>query len=554
VIDPADWKPTGGLLLEPNALSAVIEETRDTFVSAGPGAGKTELLAQRADFLLRTGLSPYPRRILALSFKVDAARNLRERVRARTGPGGAARVDSLTFAAFAKRFVDNFLPVLQGPDRLDPDYRLDERVRVAQRQITFDDLVPLALRILDRNDFAARVTRRAYGHVFLDEFQDTTGRQYELLRRLFHEQDAVVTAVGDFNQRIMGWVPDARDDVLDQYKADFDVVPLTLYQNRRSAPAVRRVVNRIVADLDAPSAVPPEEIIGDEGTVQILAFDTDRDEAEAVAATIRAWLDNGVPIGEIAVLIRQQPHLLGQQLMSALDRNEIAFRNEQVTQNSLAEPLAELIVDFLRVITGDREPEAYTRLLRLGSRLSTTEEAALRFDSRLKRFLRDCTLAAKDTTFDAGSTDAWRTLIGSFLTLIGRPTVNTLSAAYTQGIRYDEVINETLALLEERLGTGDGALAGVRRLSEPDAIRVLTIHKCKGLEFQKVVVLGVERETFWSKPGKERATLSEFFVAVSRAKDELVLTHTRQRSADPTPLRWHERRTPFGKYLAYAEV
>ncbi|MBO9046044.1 ATP-dependent helicase [Curtobacterium flaccumfaciens pv. flaccumfaciens] len=550
MIDPADWEATGGFSLEPNARSAATEQTRNTFVSAGPGTGKTEMLAQRADFLLRTGFSPYPRRILALSFKVDAARNLRERVRARTGASGAARVDSLTFAAFAKRFVDNFLPALQGPDRLDPDYALDEKVRVAGRQITFDDLVPLAVKILDKNDFAARVTRKAYGHVFLDEFQDTTGPQYELLRRLFQDGDAVVTAVGDFNQRIMGWVPDASDDVLDHYTADFDAVPFTLYQNRRSAPEVRRVVNRIVADLDETSAVPADEIAGDEGTVRVLAFDSDREEADAVAGLIRTWLDDGVPMGEIAVLIRQQPHLLGQQLMWALERHGIAFRNEQVTQNSLAEPLAELIVDFLRVVTGDREPDAYSRLLRLSSRLSTTEEAALRFDSRIKRFLRDSTSAARDA--EGSGIDDWRTLVENFLTMVGRPTVNALSAAYTQGNRYYEIIDDTLMLLEERIVAGDGVAAAVRRLAEPDAIRVLTIHKCKGLEFEKVIVLGVEHETFWSKSGKERATLSEFFVAASRAKAELVLTHAGHRSVDPIPYRWEEWRTPFEKYLAYA--
>lgn len=549
MIDPADWVPTGGLSLEPNALSAATERTRNTFISAGPGAGKTEMLAQRADFPLRTGLSPYPRRILALSFKVDAARNLRERVRSRTGASGAARVDSLTFAAFAKRFVDNFLPSLKGPNRLDPDYRLDEKVRVAGRQITFDDLVPLALKILDRNSSAARVTRKAYGHVFLDEFQDTTGLQYELLRRLFKDGDAVVTAVGDFNQRIMGWVPDASDDVLECFTADFDVIPLPLYQNRRSAPAVRRVVNRIVADLDEASAVPANKIVGEEGTVRVLAFDSDREEADVLARLIRTWLDDGVPMDEIAVLIRHQPHLLGQQLMRALDSHGIAFRNEQVTQNSLAEPLAELIVDFLRVVTGDREPDAYSRLLRLSSRLSTTEEAALRFDSRIKRFLRDSTSVAKDA--EGCGMDEWRTLVENFLAMIGRPTVNVLSTAYTQGNRYYEVIDDTLTLLEGRISAGDGIAAAVRTLAEPDAIRVLTIHKCKGLEFEKVIVLGVEHETFWSKSGKERATLSEFFVAVSRARDELLLTHAKHRSADPTPYRWNERRTPFAKYLAY---
>ena len=109
MIRPADWRPVGGLKLEPNALSAVTMIDQNVVVAAGPGAGKTELLAQRADFLLRTGACPYPRRILAISFKVDAARNLRDRVRKRSGGQYAARFDSFTFHAFAKR-LDRQLP------------------------------------------------------------------------------------------------------------------------------------------------------------------------------------------------------------------------------------------------------------------------------------------------------------------------------------------------------------------------------------------------------------------------------------------------------------
>lgn len=85
MIKPEEWGPTDGFILEPNAYTAAVTNEKDVVVAAGPGAGKTELLAQRADYLLRTGLCPYPRRILAISFKVDAARNLRDRIRTRSG-------------------------------------------------------------------------------------------------------------------------------------------------------------------------------------------------------------------------------------------------------------------------------------------------------------------------------------------------------------------------------------------------------------------------------------------------------------------------------------
>lgn len=166
-----DWSPNDGLILEPNALIAATALEKNIVVMAGPGAGKTELLAQRADFLFRTGSCPYPRRILSLSFKIDAAQNLRERVRLRSGSQFAARFDSFTFHAFAKRIIDNYRPALSGQNALKANYRVDPYIRIVGEQITFKDLVPLALEILRSNRYARGGIRQTYSHVFLDEFQ-----------------------------------------------------------------------------------------------------------------------------------------------------------------------------------------------------------------------------------------------------------------------------------------------------------------------------------------------------------------------------------------------
>jgi superfamily I DNA/RNA helicase len=80
-------------------------------------------------------------------------------------------------------------------------------------------------------------------------------------------------------------------------------------------------------------------------------------------------------------------------------------------------------------------------------------------------------------------------------------------------------------------------------------VRIFTIHKCKGLEFDKVVVLGVEEELFWGD-----AAMSEFFVAISRAKNELILTHTDFRARPGTSVKyWREIRTAHAQFLAYAD-
>src|SRR5437660_1650679 len=107
LIKPSEWRPEGIRSLEPAAERAVKSQI-NTLVVAGPGAGKTELLAQRACYLLNSGLCPHPRRILAISLKRDAAKNLRERVKLRCGAEFARRFDSLTFDAFSKSLLDRF--------------------------------------------------------------------------------------------------------------------------------------------------------------------------------------------------------------------------------------------------------------------------------------------------------------------------------------------------------------------------------------------------------------------------------------------------------------
>ena len=83
-VGKTDWQPSDGLKLEVNALE-VVKSSENTLVIAGPGAGKTEMLAQRANFLLQTNTCVFPRKILAISFKKDASLNLHERVMKRSG-------------------------------------------------------------------------------------------------------------------------------------------------------------------------------------------------------------------------------------------------------------------------------------------------------------------------------------------------------------------------------------------------------------------------------------------------------------------------------------
>lgn len=123
LISAGDWRPIGVDDLEPAAWDALKDEGNAAVV-AGPGAGKTEFLAQRAAYLLQTGICPWPQRILAISFKRDAAANLGRRVAARL-PDHADRFVSMTFDAFTKGLVDRFASALPKGWRMKHGYDID---------------------------------------------------------------------------------------------------------------------------------------------------------------------------------------------------------------------------------------------------------------------------------------------------------------------------------------------------------------------------------------------------------------------------------------------
>lgn len=310
-IQPELWHPKEIDDLEPHAWQA-LRRRESTSVIAGPGAGKTEFLAQKAAYLLETGLCPLNKKILAISFKTDAAKNLADRVKERCSEELSTRFISMTFDAFTKNLVDRFRMAL--PERHRPSKRyeisfpsfrqenqliscfknnfnnavgiyhftqrlqnmnqfvgsvrigdpklswleeefltfwLNQQMNYADgiSRVSFLALNRLAEYIIRTNDHVRRSIRVSYPIVFVDEFQDTTFAQYDFLSSVFKSSEAEVTAVGDYKQRIMGWAG-ARGDVFHQFEADFAAQRYSLLLNHRSSPELVRIQHAIAQAID----------------------------------------------------------------------------------------------------------------------------------------------------------------------------------------------------------------------------------------------------------------------------------------------------------------
>ncbi|MCC3792805.1 UvrD-helicase domain-containing protein [Vibrio parahaemolyticus] len=518
------WQPADGLVLEPNAYRAAKEREYSLALTAGPGAGKTEMLAQRADFLLRTGSCRYPKRILAISFKVDASSNLKERIKRRCGAELSSRFDSYTFHAFAKRIIDRFRPILTGDEALEPGFTIGPKI--LHKQIDFTDLVPLAIKILKESPVARNALRQTYTDVFLDEFQDCTKYQYELIKVAFQSTDIRLTAVGDTKQKIMGWAG-ALDGIFEAFKEDFQAVPLNMYRNFRSQPKLLRLQNEIVKILDPASVMPEEQIAGEEGHIQVHPFQNCQEEADYLSEQIQRWInEESVPPSEIAVLIKNQPELYAMRLMVALRDRGIPYRNEQQLQDITVEPAARLIVDFLLSTFGKQEPSAWVRLMEKLVPFTDDDDEKGELVQNWQRFILEEKKAIDQNPIVPENPKRWDCL-KRFIEKVGFQELMSLSHDYETESRLREVLNDTCSQIDQLMSTGLDLQASLKRFEDDQAVRILTVHKSKGLEFDSVVLLGVETESYW---GDLDENLCAFFVGVSRAKRRLLLTHVGFRS------------------------
>ncbi|RLZ13316.1 UvrD-helicase domain-containing protein, partial [Proteus mirabilis] len=137
--------------------------------------------------------------------------------------------------------------------------------------------------MLRSNPLILSALRATYSHVFLDEFQDTTSIQYDLLKTSFKNTEVILTAVGDDKQRIMGWAG-ALQNAFETFQKDFLSNEFTLHMNYRSAPnlvRMQRILSQSITDHHF-EPVPSEKWKTEEGMCKIWTFENNSVEAEYI--------------------------------------------------------------------------------------------------------------------------------------------------------------------------------------------------------------------------------------------------------------------------------
>lgn len=600
--EPGAWSPPDGVQLDSTTLEAVRSQVSAVIV-AGPGAGKTELLAQRAAFLLMTGGCPTPQRILAISFKRDAARNLHQRVALRAGEDLARRLESYTFDAFAKSLIDRFgstLPVWCRPARnyllafpgwkdwrefanrvgehgihqngsdiekqhatltvepgpLPSDYQPEQLVNASgvawwrenlgasPPRLTFGMIATLAMTLLAHNRQVRAALRRTYSHVFLDEFQDTTTLQYQLLKIAFLDSDAVITAVGDSKQTIMTFAG-ARAGIFSEFARDFGAVSIALSSNFRSNARIVDIINAMAREIEPaavlvrsarPAATLPNPTDG------VLRFRDADHEAEALAAVISNEVHTGQRQPEdFMLLVRQSAPQVEAQLAPAFVAKGLTLRNEARAvgtiqiQELMTEPLADLVASVIQMGAGDREGAPFHRVRAMIGAVYGDADDRPASELRVERAIRDAVAVVRAMTGEAPTSGAVPAMVAAINEAFGQAALAQLSPDYARPDRLATIqASITLFLQESAIGAVDWA-ATVRRFRGMGQVRLMTIHKSKGLEAHTVVFLRLQDDGFNRNADMDEEALA-FFVAASRARERFFITSTSRHARRVQPL------------------
>ncbi|WP_197729928.1 UvrD-helicase domain-containing protein [Rhizobium ruizarguesonis] len=598
-MDPERWEPSGVKALEKNAL-IVVKSDDNRSVIAGPGAGKTELLAQRASYLLQTGIAKAPQRILAISFKRDAALNLGKRVDLRCHGDLANRFDSMTFDAFAKGLLDRFGQTLPDRWRPTPNYDILETkdaifrgflrdigappeeigtrwdieeitVKAFERHhllgsplpvegwpnptpaqwaadrfwtsalrsrngslLSFAMIGRLAELVLRLNPEARDALKLTYSHLFMDEFQDTTQIQYDLVKRIFLGSDTVITAVGDNKQQIMRWAL-AMDDPFAAFEADFGATRTPLFNNYRSSPELVRIQHVLAQALDGASSEPVSQSMStiSDDCCAVWDFTTTKAEAIYLAKFVRAEMEKySLKPRDFCLIVRQLADNYMPALGAAFATESLVLRNEAakvgavMLQELLAEELPNLVVQLLRLATAERAGKHWSECQRTHARLRgmphDDEKALNKMRNDIDAF---CQKFQENHPFVPSSAADCAGIVDAIVTFIEKDTLIAAYPAYRQGDWLAKVIEATGLHLWESCA-GQANWAGVLDTFEGlHAVPLMTIHKSKGLEYHTVIFVGLDDDAWWSYTKDTVEGTAGFFVAFTRAKQRVVFTY-----------------------------
>jgi DNA helicase II / ATP-dependent DNA helicase PcrA len=427
--------------------------------------------------------------------------------------------------------------------------------------LDFDDLIALTIKLLRTNLKVKLEYNERFKYIHIDEFQDTNTAQYHLVKLLNNAQDNVFV-VGDEDQCIYGWRGANIKNISNFIKEFKNTQIFKLERNYRSTKSIIEKANELIKHNTEriDKKLWTDNIQGE--NVVLKNFSDDKDESTYVIKTIRDYVGKGSNYSDFAILLR----------LNALSRNfeenlanygipyriygAFKFYDRAEVKDALA---------YLKLIANPRDSASFLRVINVPKRGigdTTTDKLMKLSADNLCSLMETIPLTEFNTDFNSST----RQKLCDFYNLISMMRKNIASlglfdfskyvfetvnfkAIYSSGTEEDQ--NKLLnidSLLQSILGyekananaTLETYLENVSLISDIDsyskddnAVTLATIHSVKGLEFNNVFIVGLEKKIFPIMRDCEPCDMEEerrlMYVALTRAKERCFLSYCSRR-------------------------
>jgi DNA helicase-2/ATP-dependent DNA helicase PcrA len=437
----------------------------------------------------------------------------------------------------------------------------EERMAEANA-MDFDDLLVNLHRLLEEDEEARARLRGRAQWLLVDEYQDTNEVQYRILKQLA-DPERNVCATGDPDQSIYRWRGATIRNILD-FARDFPGAEVvTLDRNYRSTRSILDVANAVIKNNRDRYEKDLRTMKGEGTPVREVRCLDESDEARAVAREAMAWIAAGRPAREMAVFYRvnAQSRTLERAFNEAGVPYCIVGAVEFYKRREVKDVLA-----YVRLARNPRDSGALRRIFNVPTRgLGKTTQTRLLDRARQREVaprellrdregFRELGRARKALERFADLVDAIEGLSTDHPALFVQEVVERTRYREYLGDERDRVenVDELVSAAAEYAtrdpqGGIDGFLEENALVADQDtyddgldAVTLMTVHSAKGLEFPWVAVTGLEEELFphflsRDEPEELEEERRLFYVAVTRAQEELLLMHGQQRMRSGVP-------------------
>ena len=592
-------------------------------ILAGAGSGKTKVLTVRIAHLLAQGVNPYE--ILAITFTNKAAKEMKSRVEGLVGDV-ANRIWLSTFHSFCAKFLrfelDNFLgynsnftiydtsdsqavikaalKALNLDDKYYPvgamiaaisdaknkllfasDFRKQARDFYQQKvadvyeyyerelrknnALDFDDLLLVAVKLLQSNEAVLDKYSKRFRYVMIDEYQDTNHAQY-LLAKLLASYWKNIAVVGDADQSIYAWRGADIQNILDFEKDYPNCTSIKLEQNYRSTKIILDAANAVIENNEGR---PKKNLWTDktEGAkIQHFTAQSEHEEAAFIGDTIAKKHDiHGVPYGDMAILYRTNAQ--SRVLEEALIKRALPYTMVGGTKFYDRKEIKDVLA-YLRVLYNPFDDLSLLRIINVPKRsIGATTVAKLQDYARANGtslFMTLTQLHLVDTI--KGKTkeklEEFGILIFTLVAEMEDKTVFDILESILDRTGYlaqleestdpqdqarAENIGELLSVAKDfqdtnPTGTVEDFLEQVALVNDVDSfeqeeskVTLMTLHAAKGLEFPIVFLGGLEEGLFphsrtLMNPEEIEEERRLAYVGITRAEKELYISNATTRT------------------------